>query len=63
MRYECECGKVWRDWVDYETHKCTPPEIAQTRACLRCGQAFQSWGAGNRLCRLCRDDDDRATAR
>jgi hypothetical protein len=63
MRYECECGKVWRDRARYDAHKCTPPKVASERVCLRCGNAFQSWGAGNRLCKLCMADADGSRSR
>lgn len=43
-----------RDPVDVEELRETvdepKPKPRQPRNCLRCGKAFMSWGAGNRLC-------------
>ena len=29
--------------------------VYRARECLRCERAFESWGAGNRLCPKCRE--------
>ena len=37
------------------------PVTYTRRNCLRCGDGFDSWGPGNRLCDRCRVSNDMAT--
>jgi hypothetical protein len=65
MRYVCDaCGRGWRSPAYRDVHKCaaeTPARYRPTvRTCLRCGSEFMSRWVGNRMCRPCARDDDRA---